>query len=94
MIPFNPCSLPKVITAVPAVTEENVVETPTIDCPIPTSLTNLSTDSLVILFLRSLVTTSPSGALFANVDAEKRHEIFYYHIENSKEARSLNLTKN
>jgi len=70
VIPFNPCSLPKVITAVPAVTEENVVETPTIDCPIPTSLTNLSTDSLVILFLRSLVTTSPSGALFANVDAE------------------------
>ena len=34
--------------------------------PLPKSCNNLSVDSLVILFLRLLVTTSPIGSLFAN----------------------------
>ena len=38
--------------------------------PNPIVLLNLSIDSLVILFLRSLVFTSPRGALLANETAE------------------------
>ena len=34
--------------------------------PLPKSCNNLSVDSLVILFLRLLVTTSPIGCLLAN----------------------------
>ena len=64
LIPLNPCSRLNPIVAIPA--DESTVE---IDRPTPKTLRILSTDSLVILFLRSLVTTSPRGALFANETA-------------------------
>ena len=35
--------------------------------PTPRLMSKVSVDSFVILFLRSLVTTSPRGDLFANV---------------------------
>ena len=38
--------------------------------PLPKSCSNLSVDSLVILFLRLFVTTSPIGSLFANDTAD------------------------
>ena len=70
MIPLNPCSLSNVIVAIPAVVLVNEVETPEILRPTPKSLTNWSVASLVILFFRSLVETSPRGLLFANVFAD------------------------
>ena len=42
---------------------------PVIFKPVPKSCSNLSVDSLVILFLRLLVTTSPIGSLFAKETA-------------------------
>ena len=59
--PENPCSLSNVIVAV-----VNIVVIPVIFLPIPKSSTNESKLSLVKLFVRSLDTTSPIGALFAN----------------------------
>lgn len=41
-------------------------ETEDISRPYPRLVSNLSTDSLVILFLRSFVDTSPRGDLYAN----------------------------
>ena len=47
-----------------------VVESnPVIFKPVPKSCSNLSVDSLVMLFLRLLVTTSPIGCLFAKETA-------------------------
>ena len=64
--PENPCSLSNVIVAIPAVAVVNIVVIPVIFLPIPKSSTNESKLSLVKLFVRSLDTTSPIGALFAN----------------------------
>ena len=53
--------------AVPAFCDENEVVTPVIDKPICKSFRILSAVSLVRLFLRSLVTTLPTGDLLAKV---------------------------
>ena len=61
----NLCALSNVIVA-----REVVVVTPLILWPIPSSVIKVSAFSLVILFLRSSVTTSPIGLLNANDFAE------------------------
>ena len=61
------CCLSKVRVAVPAFCDENEVVTPVIDKPIFKSFNTLSAVSLVRLFLRSLVTTLPTGDLLAKV---------------------------
>ena len=63
-IPLKPCSLSKVIVETPAIDS-----IPVIFKPLPKSCSNLSVASLVILFLRLLVTTSPIGVLRANETA-------------------------
>ena len=63
-IPARPCSLAKVIVSFEA------PETLETSRPIPKLVSKVSVDSLVILFLRSFVTTSPRGSLFANDLAE------------------------
>ena len=60
-IPLKLCGLSKVSVAVPV-----TVVTPVIGKPMCKSFSMLSAVSLVILFLRSLVTTLPTGDLFAN----------------------------
>ena len=42
------------------------LETPETSRPTPKDASKVSVDSFVILFLRSFVTTSPRGDLFAN----------------------------
>ena len=66
-IPLKLCSLSNVKVAVPAFCDENAVVTPVIGKPIWKSFKTLSAVSLVTLFLRSLVTTLPTGDLLANV---------------------------
>jgi len=61
LIPFRPCSLERVTVATPAEVPVNDV----IEMPSPTFLIKVSNASLVILFFRSLVTTSPRGETFA-----------------------------
>ena len=61
-IPDNPWLLTKVIVEIPA--EAGVAEETGI--PIPIFFSVRSAVSLVILFFKSLVTTSPIGNLFAN----------------------------
>jgi hypothetical protein len=65
-MPARPCSLAKVIVG------EVVVGSETLETsrPTPNLVSKVSVDSLVILFLRSFVTTSPRGSLFANDLAE------------------------
>ena len=46
------------------------LETPEISRPTPKDVSTVLMDSLVILFLRSFVTTSPRGARLANYLAE------------------------
>ena len=59
--PEIPCSLENVIVCTPEERE------PTLDIliPIPISVSNVSTVSLVTLFFKSFVTTSPIGNLLA-----------------------------
>jgi len=60
-IPLKPCSRSNVSVVIP-----DVESNPVILRPVPKSCSNLSVASLVILFLRLLVTTSPIGVLRAN----------------------------
>ena len=60
-IPFKPCSNPRVIVEIPA----EIAVTLVISIPKPTFLIRVSRVSLVILFFKSLVTTSPSGDTLA-----------------------------
>ena len=66
-IPLRLCCLSKVRVAVPAFCDENEVVTPEICKPSFKSFNTLSAVSLVRLFLRSLVTTLPTGDLLAKV---------------------------
>ena len=65
----NPCGLSNVIVATPTLDDGNSVATPVTLFPYPISFTSLSVVSLVILFLKSSVATSPIGALFAKETA-------------------------
>ena len=56
--------------ATPTFDEVKDVVTPVTLLPYPTSFKILSVVSLVMLFLRSSVATSPSGFLFANDTAD------------------------
>ena len=60
-IPLKPCSLSNVSVETPAVESILVIFNPW-----PKSCSNLSVASLVILFFKLLVTTSPIGFLLAN----------------------------
>ena len=62
-IPLNPWERVVVIVAIP----EEIGEIDDTTGAIPNFLTATSTVSLVILFLRSLVATSPRGDLFATL---------------------------
>ena len=66
-IPLKLCCLSNVRVAVPAFNDENDVDTPVIGKPMWKSLRILSAVSLVRLFLRSFVTTLPTGDLLAKV---------------------------
>ena len=66
-IPLRLCCLSNVSVAVPAFIDENAVDTPVIGKPIWKSFNTLSAVSHVRLFLRSLVTTLPTGDLLAKV---------------------------
>ena len=63
-IPLKPCSLSNVSVETPVVESTLVILS-----PLPKSCSNLSLASLVILFLRLLVTTSPIGFRLANETA-------------------------
>ena len=52
-----------------------VLEVDEISRPFPNVFSNLSVVSLVILFLRSLVITSPRGALFAKLFDDNGFEL-------------------
>ena len=64
-IPLKLWFLAKVSVATPTAFDVNAVVIPVIECPIPREGKMLSIVSLVRLFLRSLVLTSPRGALRA-----------------------------
>ena len=74
-IPLSPCSLSKVSVVIPVV-ESN----PVIFRPVPKSCNNLSVDSLVILFFKLFVTTSPIGSRFANDTAGVDYHSHYPYL--------------
>ena len=76
----KPCGLSNVIVATPTFADGKEVVTPVTLFPYPRSFTILSIVSLVILFLRSSVATSPNGFLFANDTADGGFESLFLYL--------------